>query len=259
MRVIPVLDLKGGRAVHSRGGRREHFGPVLSQLAAPAGDAVALARAYREVLGCTECYLADLDAIGGAEPQWPLVRAITVEAARWLVDAACTTTHRARDILIAGASRVVVGLETLSGFAALAGLCRAIGTDRVVFSLDLFHGAPVIRAGTAITGDPLDIAREAARAGVAALLILDLARVGSGSGIDLALAQHIRDALPTIELLAGGGVEQEQDLERAAGAGLDGVLVATALHDGRIGAAQIQALSRGAGAPRRRPHVSDSR
>ncbi|HEY6222161.1 MAG TPA: HisA/HisF-related TIM barrel protein, partial [Gemmatimonadales bacterium] len=66
-------------------------------------------------------------------------------------------------------------------------------------------------------------------------------------------------ALPTIELLAGGGVELERDLERAAGAGLDGVLVATALHAGRIGAAQIEALSRGAGAPRRRPHVSDSR
>ena len=246
MRVIPVLDLKGGRAVHSRGGRREHYAPVRSKLAVPAGDAVALAGAYGDVLGCTECYLADLDAIGGAEPQWPLLRAITAQGGRWLIDAACTTTHRAREILNAGGARVVVGLETLSGFAALAGLCRAIGWNRVVFSLDLYHGAPLIRAGVAIPGGPLELAHEAASAGVAALLILDLARVGSGGGIDLALARRIRHAHPTLELLAGGGVDEEQDLERAAQAGIDGVLVATALHDGRIGPAQIQAMGRGA-------------
>jgi phosphoribosylformimino-5-aminoimidazole carboxamide ribotide isomerase len=246
VRVIPVLDLNGGRAVHSRGGRREHYAPVQSKLARPAGDAVALARAYRDVLGSTECYLADLDAISGAEPQWTLLRAITAQGARWLVDAACTTTHRAREILDTGGARVVVGLETLSGFAALASLCRAMGRDRVVFSLDLYHSKPLIRAGAAIPGGPVEIAREAASAGVAALLMLDLARVGSGGGIDLALARRIRNAHPTLELLAGGGVEGEQDLERAAQAGLDGVLVATALHDGRIGAAQIQATGRGA-------------
>lgn len=246
MRVIPVLDLKGGRAVHSRGGRREHYGPVQSKLAGPAGDALALARAYHDVLGSTECYLADLDAIGGAEPQWPLVRAITTGGAAWLVDAACTTTHRARQVLAAGAARVVVGLETLSGLTALDTLCRAIGASRVVFSLDLYHGAPLLRAGSAIVGGPLDVARAAVGAGIAALLILDLARVGAGGGIDLELARRIRAAHPALELLVGGGVEQEQDLVRAAQAGIDGVLLATALHDGRIGAAHVQALRRGA-------------
>ncbi len=259
MRVIPVLDLKGGNAVHARGGRREHYERVRSKLAPPESDAIALARAYRDVLGSTECYLADLDAIGGAEPQWPLVRAITAGGMRWLIDAACTTTHRAQEILAAGAARVVVALETLSGFNSLAEACRVVGADRVVFSLDLYHGTPVVRAGSAVRDDPLDLAREAVSAGIAALLILDLARVGAGGGIDLELVSRIRQTLPEIELLAGGGVEREEDLTRAARVGLDGVLVATALHDGRIGAAQIQAVSRGAGAPRRPPHASDSR
>jgi phosphoribosylformimino-5-aminoimidazole carboxamide ribotide isomerase len=243
--VIPVLDLRGGRAVHARGGQREEYEPVRSTLAAPAGDAVALARTYRDVLGCTECYLADLDAIDGDEPQRGLVRAITAAGGRWLVDAACTTSHRAREIVGAGAARVVVGLETLSGFAALESVCRAVGADRVVFGLDLFHGAPRIRAGAANPGSPLDLARAASDTGVGALLILDLARVGSGAGLDLALARRLRTAHPAIELLAGGGIRGEQDLEHAAQAGLDGVLVATALHDGRIGAAHIQALGRG--------------
>jgi len=48
LRVIPVLDLRAGRAVLASGGRRASYAPVRSVLAAAeagAGDAVALARA----------------------------------------------------------------------------------------------------------------------------------------------------------------------------------------------------------------------
>jgi phosphoribosylformimino-5-aminoimidazole carboxamide ribotide isomerase len=42
-------------------------------------------------------------------------------------------------------------------------------------------------------------------------------------------------------LLAGGGVRGLKDLESLAGCGCDGALVATALHDGRLGAADLMA------------------
>ncbi|HZI22415.1 MAG TPA: HisA/HisF-related TIM barrel protein, partial [Gemmatimonadales bacterium] len=71
--MIPVLDLAGGLAVLARGGRREAYMPVRSVLGpgteTPAGDALALARAYRERLGCDVCYVADLDAITGGPTQ----------------------------------------------------------------------------------------------------------------------------------------------------------------------------------------------
>ncbi|MGH9260293.1 MAG: hypothetical protein ACRD08_10435 [Acidimicrobiales bacterium] len=61
-------------------------------------------------------------------------------------------------------------------------------------------------------------------------------------------------------MLAGGAVGGASDIERAAAAGCDGVLVATALHDGRLRAADLEAVRRrGAGAPRPGDHVSDSR
>jgi len=259
LRVIPVLDLKDGRAVHARGGSRERYEPVQSLLAASPGDALALARAYHDVLGCAECYVADLDAIGGAAPQWPLLEAIAGAGARWMVDVACTTVQRARGAVRAGASRVVVGLETLDAFDRLAAICAEIGRECVVFSLDLRDGTPMSRPGAAIAGAPLDIVAQAVGAGAGALVLLDLARVGTGKGVDLALVRRIRAAHPDLELVAGGGVQGPSDLERAATSGLDGLLVATAFHDGRLRATDVQAIGRGAGTPRHGDHARDSR
>ena len=52
VRVIGVIDLKAGRAVHARGGKREAYEPVRSPLLTPeqVGDAAALACAYRDLL-----------------------------------------------------------------------------------------------------------------------------------------------------------------------------------------------------------------
>ncbi|MGH7675058.1 MAG: HisA/HisF-related TIM barrel protein, partial [Gemmatimonadales bacterium] len=152
MRVIPVLDLKGGRAVHARGGRRETYGPVRSRLAPGEGDALALARAYREALGCDESYVADLDAIAGGAPQHGLLGSIVRLGSQLLVDAGCTTPERAREVVTAGAARVVVGLETLRSFEALAAIAVAVGGERVVFSLDLWQGEPVAGPGAATSG-----------------------------------------------------------------------------------------------------------
>ncbi len=68
MRVIPVLDLMAGRAVRAEGGRREGYAPVHSVLLPEerAGDALALAGAFRDRLGRDEWY------VGCSTPSpWP--------------------------------------------------------------------------------------------------------------------------------------------------------------------------------------------
>src|SRR5262249_52086733 len=65
MRVVPVLDLKGGVVVRGVGGRRREYRPVVSRLVgscAPADVAAAFAHHF----GLRELYVADLDAIAGA-------------------------------------------------------------------------------------------------------------------------------------------------------------------------------------------------
>ena len=250
--MIPVLDVRGGLAVLARGGRRERYAPVRSQLVdgGAGADPLALARAYRDVLDCDEWYVADLDALAGGAVQRVLLGALAALRGRLLVDAAVTTPERARELVAGGAGRVVVGLETLPSFDALALVARAIGPKRVVFSLDLRDGAPL--AAAPLSGTPLDVARAAVTAGAGAIIVLDLARVGSRRGVDCVLLEALRRALPHVELLAGGGIGTARELERLADAGLDGALVATALHDGGIKRDDVLAV-------RRADHPSDSR
>jgi len=260
VRLIPVLDLMAGRAVRARHGQRATYAPagsVLAPAAAP-GDALALARAFREVLGLDECYVADLDAITGGAPQRPLLRQLAGLGGRLLVDAGVATPARARDALADGAARVVVGLETLPSVAALAAVVRAVGSERVVFSLDLREGQPQTQADPPLPTTPLAWARAALEVGAGAVLLLDLARVGSGRGVDLALVAALRRSAPAVELLAGGGIASARHVADLAAAGADAALVASALHDGRLGRAEIEAVRR-RDPPRRGGHWSDSR
>jgi phosphoribosylformimino-5-aminoimidazole carboxamide ribotide isomerase len=263
VRVIPVLDLARGQGVLARGGRRATYAPVRSVLAAGArlGDPLALVRAFRDALGCDECYVADLDAITGGVAQHALLSQLAGLGCRLLVDAGVADAPGARALSAAGAARVVVGLETLPSFAALAAVVRALGPARVVFSLDLVDGAPLSRSGAAGADPPLTplaLASAALGAGAGGLLVLDLARVGSGRGVDPELVASVRRAHPQAELLAGGGVATRGELERLADLGLDGALVATALHTGALTRDDLEAA-------RRRPiagpgrHPSDSR
>lgn len=246
MRVLGVLDLVGGRAVHARAGRRHRYEPVrtVAGVAIEPGDAVALAQTYLRRLGLTELYAADLDAILDRPRQDALVASVAALGAPLWLDAGAASVADARYSLELAAAVAVIGLETLPSYDALAEICASVGGDRVAFSLDLRGGEPIVTSGA--RNEPAHVVAErAAGAGVGAVIVIDLARVGTGAGLDLALIERVREAVPGVTLLAGGGVRGTEDLARLAGAGCDGALVATALHDGRLGADEVAAARRG--------------
>ena len=238
LRVIGVLDVKGGRAVHAAGGRREEYAPVPHAAGVRVdGDVVALAGAYVDACGIRELYLADLDAIerGVGALHSDLVAGVASLGTPVWVDAGTSTIADAQRVFAAGASVVVVGLETLASFDALAEICAGVGRDRVAFSVDLRDGRPVVMPNVDhSTATPPEIASRASRAGVRRLIVLDLARVGAGTGIDLELLVAIRLAAPEAALVAGGGVRDSADLEALRTAGCDGALVASALISGAL-------------------------
>jgi phosphoribosylformimino-5-aminoimidazole carboxamide ribotide isomerase len=250
MQLIPVLDLSHGVAVQAKGGDRARYAPVESVLApGVTGDPLALIQAYCDILGARECYVADLDAIQGGEVQRGLLGELALEgpAGGLLVDAGVGDADGALEVLRLGANRVVVGLETLRTFDHLASIVAAAGPERVVFSLDLRLGRPMMHPALPeadrARADAASLAARAVAAGVATLLVLDVGRVGTGRGVDLGLLAALRRQFPSQRLLAGGGVGGRADLERIREAGCDGVLVATALHTGRVRQADVRALA----------------
>ena len=236
MRLIGVVDLVAGRAVHARAGLRERYEPVrvVAGSSLEPGDAIALGRAYIDRLAIPELYVADLDAIlHGTTPHTVVSRLTALGVPTWL-DSGASSARRAQQALDAGASRVVVGLETLPTYEELGRICRAVGPERVAFSLDLRNGEPVTQTGFDRVASPENAAVRAAGAGVGAMIVIDLARVGTSSGLDLETIERVRKCAPDVVLVAGGGVRGPEDLARLAECGCDCALVATALHEGRV-------------------------
>jgi phosphoribosylformimino-5-aminoimidazole carboxamide ribotide isomerase len=252
VQIIGVIDLKDGLAVHARGGRRDEYA-LVSEAAGTVinGDAVKLAGVY-ESLGLTDIYVADLDAIGSAvgrepdkvrattTPDVAVVRRICKLGGHVVVDGGVATLDHAHRVAAAGAHEVIVGLETLTSFDLLRDICRHYP---VTFSLDLRNGIPM--NGTGRTGlSPEDLAREAVAAGAKAIIVLDVARVGGTAGPDTEMLKRIRPVVTGAALLAGGGVRGLDDLKLLDRIGCDGALIATALHDSRLTASDVAAVTR---------------
>ena len=226
--------------MHAVRGERERYRPLRSEIVA-GSDPVRVARAFREALGLEELYVADLDAIAGGHLHRGVIAALAAEA-RVMVDAGATDVAAVRLLLELGAAGVVIGTESLTDQAALERLRAELPDAPLVLSLDL-------RAGQIVSPDPelagLGAPEALARLGGCGIhdaIVLDLARVGSGTGPDVALVSGLHARLPALELLAGGGVRDIDDLHALAAAGAAGTLVATALHSGAIGRDELHAL-----------------
>ncbi|MEX0701986.1 MAG: HisA/HisF-related TIM barrel protein [Planctomycetales bacterium] len=250
MLVLPVLDLLEGVVVRGVAGKRQEYRPVESALAADSRP-LTVARAFRERLGLDEFYVADLDAILHDRPGSSVLRELAAEGFRLHVDAGLRDAARAQEVLAAGAQSVVAGLETLSGPEALREIVAACGAERVIFSLDLHAGAPLgVRTGWHAAG-AIEIAALAAAAGIHRLLVLDLAGIGLRGGIStLPLCGELRRRYASWEMFTGGGARSAADLRAARDTGLDGALVATALHEGWIARDDVRALRSAARAGR---------
>lgn len=240
-RIIPVLDLKGGVAVHAKQGRREHYRPVRSVLHGDS-EPYGLAVAYLLHLQGDEIYIADLDAIAGGPCHSDLYRRLIDRGARLWLDLGLNGPSDLDGWMIeSDRISIVAGLETLGGPEAWDALVRLVGPDRAVFGLDLRAGRPLRDTlpdwGT---DDPAALARRAAAGGGRRLLALDLARVGADAGVGtVPLLRRIAAEFPGLELAAGGGVSGPDDLAELGGAGVSAVLVGSALHDGRLGARRV--------------------
>lgn len=252
MRLIPVLDLKQGVVVRGVGGRRDEYRAVESRVARSA-DPLDVADGLRAAFGFQEFYIADLDAIAGRAPHGDVIREMVSRDLILLVDAGLRTVAAGRALLDAGVARVIAALETSPGPGELRLLVDALAAERVTFSVDLKGGVlltagagwhTVAESGLATLAvsprsPQLILVEQVVACGVRSLIVLDLAGVGEGRGVPtLELCRAVRVMWPDVEIITGGGVRDGADLALLAEAGVDGVLIASALHDGSLSPAE---------------------
>lgn len=248
MRIAAVLDLLNRVVVRGVAGERASYRPIRSGLTCETAP-LEVARAMLGALPLEVFYVADLDAIGGLEPNWNVYAALAELGGELWVDAGVSSADQARrlaDFSSAGRGldRVIVGLESLARPDELPATLEAIGPERAIFSLDMQQGRLMTSIDAWRDRPAAQVASLAVEAGFRRLIVLDLAGVGTGQGVRVVeLCRRLKSEHPDLELISGGGVRHLADLRQLADAGCTTALVASALHDGRLNRADLEAAA----------------
>jgi len=239
-RIIPVIDVMGGQVVRAIGGRREEYRPLVSRLCGSA-EPLGVASTLVKLTDASELYVADLDAIRGHPTlhlNCEVLKALTALGPTVWVDAGVRDLFDETELLKANVNSFVVGTETANGDDPVATLAGLYGGDRVILGIDIHAGRLLgnWRAWGQTEVEAFDWMIELARGmGIRRVIVLNLAQVGSSAGPrTLAECRVVKARYPSVELWSGGGVRDWDDVKRLEDAGVDGVLVASALHDGTL-------------------------
>jgi phosphoribosylformimino-5-aminoimidazole carboxamide ribotide isomerase len=233
LEIIPVVDLKDGHVVRARGGDRANYAPIATPLARTSEPRDVVA-GFLSLYPFDKFYIADLDAISGRGDQAAIVadlESIFPDVDFW-VDRGIATEGAAANWLARRRGTLVIGSESLNDLTRTP---RLAGTTRRVLSLD-FRGEDFL--------GPLALATNSA-VWSQRVIVMTLAKVGAGGGPDFDRLRAVRDLSGGLyELYAAGGVRDATDLRQLADLGIAGALIASALHDGTLSAAELSALEK---------------
>jgi len=237
LKIIPVLDVLNGVAVHAVRGQREQYQPLKSVLC-PSSKPMEVAFAFKS-FGFDCLYLADLDAILGGSANYALYSRIKAKTnIDLMVDAGISEREKAEKVLEAGVSKMVIGTETLKDLAFVNESIKSFGKSRVIVSLDLKEGKLVSISESIRSMKPLNLAIDLERTGISTVIVLDLATVGTECGVNKSMIRDVLDKTE-LEVWVGGGMRGIKDLEELRNMGVSGALIATALHAGKLTAKEL--------------------
>ncbi|TIM60983.1 MAG: nickel transporter [Mesorhizobium sp.] len=137
MRIIPVLDLKGGEVVRAQQGKRDRYRPIVTPLS-QTSDVVAVTEGLRRLYPFPTFYIADLDAIEGGTPNsgaLARLKAMAEPPELW-VDAGVTDEKTLSAALAESWLCPVVGSESQQDDALLRRFCDH---PELILSLDFFE------------------------------------------------------------------------------------------------------------------------
>jgi phosphoribosylformimino-5-aminoimidazole carboxamide ribotide isomerase len=230
LQAIPVIDLISGQVVRARMGDRASYRPLVSPLS-PTSDAVDVVRGLLGVYPFQTLYVADLDAIQGSGDNFQTLRRIRAEfpSLETWVD-----NGLADDGAIEAPVSGSLGTPVIGSESQLDGRLIRQHRDsmRIVLSLD-FRG-DAFQGPQEILAEPALWPRR--------IIVMTLARVGSGAGPDLERLAAIRLIADGREIYAAGGVRDAADLSALKAAGVSGALISTALHERRVVAADLAGI-----------------
>ncbi len=255
MWIVPAIDVKQGNVVRAVAGERMAYLPVRSEFSEHSTPE-AIGTALIDEFALRQVYLADLDAIEGAEPDWELyVKLIDCGLELWIDAGLASSSHCEQMVEFSRhhpeVNGIIGGLESIADKAMVGKYLDLVGPEKFIFSLDLKDGHPLTQERSWQNRVAAEIASEVIDVGVTRMIVIDLAHVGMHGGWGTQkLCSLLHQQYPQLAIYAGGGLRSRDDLQNLADAGCEAALVSSALHDGwitRQDMAQFSELDESAG------------
>jgi cyclase len=210
-RVIPVLLLRNEGLVKTIGFAKPKY----------IGDPINAVRIFND-LAADEVVFLDIDATRERRRiTADFVRKVGEEANMpFAVGGGIRTIADIREVLAAGAEKVVIGSQAVEDPGFVAEAARAFGSSTIVVCIDVkssFFGGPRVATvnATKTSGQaPEEFARAMQERGAGELIVQSVDRDGAMTGYDLELVRRVASAV-TVPVVALGGAGKLDDLRRA--------------------------------------------
>jgi len=230
MRIIPAVDIKGGRCVRLSQGKADQE-TVYSE------DPLAVANDWDEQ-GAQLIHIVDLDgAFDGLPVHVDLIKNIIYHSSVDIqVGGGIRTLDAIKAYVDAGAYRVILGTIALEDPAFVEQACQKF-PDKIMVGIDARDGFVAIKGWVEVsTQKATDFAKSMEPLGVSGFIFTDISRDGmmQGPNIDSILDFTKHTKLPVI---ASGGVSKIEDISKLLtleSKGISGAIVGKALYDKRV-------------------------
>lgn len=230
--IIPCIDLQDGKVVQLIQGRKKALegAPPLEML--------------ERFKGFPVIQVIDLDAAMGKGSNLGIVRELASRA-RTRVGGGVRTAARARELVDAGAERVIVGTAAFLGNAInetlLKEIDQAVGRDKVLLALDSKHGKIVVKGWS----EAVDLAAEEVIRRLepfcGGFLCTYVDKEGMLEGTDLAWYRRLRQAT-NHEITAAGGITTIEEIRELTGMNIHAAL-GMAIYTGRLDLEKLAKLN----------------
>lgn len=234
MQLIPAIDLLDGNVVRL-------FRGDFEQSTCYGREAVAFASRFRDA-GADALHVVDLNAArGDAQSNRGLVRELAaLDGLRVQCGGGVRSEESIRELLEAGADRVVIGSLAVREPARVIAWLKHFGNGRIVVALDVIlsaEGEPQLlthgwREASGVSLWPL--LDRYTEAGLRHLLCTDIGRDGTLQGPNLELYREVLRRHRTLSLQASGGIGDIDDVRALRDENVPAAILGRSLLDGRV-------------------------
>jgi phosphoribosylformimino-5-aminoimidazole carboxamide ribotide isomerase len=230
LKLIPAIDLMGGKIVRLTKGKKETAKSYESQFGTP----LQAAQRWRDE-GAGKLHIIDLDAAFGIGDN----RGVIAEIARNVslpiqVGGGIRSYETAENLLKVGVADVILGSLAYSDPSAISKIEKRFGEGSVIVALDNKNGRIMVEGWQTETPLTVDMALDKySELGVHSYLITSITQDGMLTGPDL---QTLSSAAiyPGAIVIAAGGIGTIGDLAALKEIGVQGAVIGKALYEGRF-------------------------